>query len=299
MRLRRRLLLAALPFALIATACGGDSASPDNGTADPAAADDETTSEASDDGTEAAGTIRIGFIPGPYADLFRGGIAPILEEQGYEVDIQEISDFTIPNQATMADELDMTVFQNDAFMELFNSENDGDLVALLKIPSAPLGLYPGRGTASTPEEIEDGAVMAITSEASNMARSLSFLETLGLVEVGEVDEGAMATARDLASNPKNLSFEPVDAPQVPRALPDVDYGIALGNHIYAAGDLTLADAIALEEVPEASQITVTLREENADTDWAQVVQDAFRSQEFREFVESDENFASFHKPDWW
>lgn len=323
MRAPFRLSTLILGLLLLAGACGGgeetpaaDTASTVSAAAEPSASlesspsdaaagedatpgSEATSAAAASDEPTASGTIRVGFIPGPYADMFREGVQPALEERGYQVEIEEISDFTIPNQATMDGDLDMTIFQNDAFLELFNTNQDGDLVSLLKVPSAPLGIYAGRGSAAAPEDIEDGAVVALTSEASNLARSLAFMESLGLVTVGEVAEGQLATQDNLTANTKNLSFELVDAPQVPRALPDVDYGVALGNHIYASGELTLNDALALEEVPEESQVAVTVREENAEADWAQAVVEVMQSDEFREFVEADDNFSAFHKPDWW
>jgi D-methionine transport system substrate-binding protein len=287
-----------VPIALVLSACGGaEESAPEPAPAPAPAPAPEPEAEAlPGEGV----TIRIGFIPGPYADLVRGGIAPILEADGYTVEINEISDFTVPNQATMDGDLDANIFQNDAFMNLYNGNNAGDLVSLIKIPSAPLGLYPGRASAASVSEIAAGSEFALTSEASNLARSLNFLESLGLVEVAkDLPEGTMATQNDLTANPLNLSFVLVDAPQVPRALPDVDYGVALGNHIYAADGITLSDSIALEEVPVASQITVVVREGNASEAWAQALVAAFESADFRAYVGGDANFAAFHKPDWW
>ena len=297
--MRRSIIGAAiLPIALLISACGGTEQSAPAPAPAPTTAPAPAPAPAPLPGEGV--TIRIGFIPGPYADMVREGIVPILETDGYTVDIVEISDFTVPNQATMDDDLDANIFQNDAFMNLYNGNNSGDLVSLLKIPSAPLGLYPGRGTASAVADVADGAEFALTSEASNLARSLNFLESIGLVEVKkDLPEGTLATQNDLAANPKNLSFVLVDAPQVPRTLPDVDFGVALGNHIYAADGITLSDAIALETVPEASQITVVVRDGNKATAWATALADAFSSAEFRAFVDGDANFAAFHKPDWW
>lgn len=311
MRTNRTWVAVTCALALVLAACGGDDAVDEP--ADAAATEEEAEEAEQEEAEEAtededagdapavgdAGTIRVGFIPGPYADMFREGILPLLEADGFAVEIEEISDFTIPNQALMDGDLDANIFQNDAFMNLFNDNADGDLVSLLKIPSAGLGIYQGRGSATSPDDIEDGAVLALTSEASNLARSLAFLESLGLLTVAEVDEGELPTERDLADNPRDLSFELVDAPQVPRALPDVDYGVALGNHIYAADGVSLEDAIALETVPPESQITITVREGNADTDWARALVAAFESDTFRDFVNADPNFGNFTTPDWW
>jgi len=295
--MRRRMLgTLIVPIALLLSACGGSEEAAPEPTPAPAPAPAPEAEALPGEGV----TIRIGFIPGPYADLVRDGIAPILEADGYTVEINEISDFTIPNQATMDGDLDVNIFQNDAFMNLYNSNNSGDLVSLIKIPSAPLGLYPGRADAQDISGIPSGSQFALTSEASNLARSLNFLESLGLVEVKkDLPEGTLATQNDLASNPLNLTFVLVDAPQVPRTLPDVDFGVALGNHVYAADGITLSDSIALETVPEASQITVVVRAGNASEAWAAALVAAFQSAEFRTFVNDDPNFSAFHKPDWW
>jgi D-methionine transport system substrate-binding protein len=303
MRTLPRLLALVLPLVLLLSACGGGEDTTQEARPQSDETEAEPTAEPAGDDTEGeeatGGAIRVGFIPGPYADMFREGILPLLEADGYTVDVQEFSDFTIPNQATMDGDLDMTIFQNDAFMNLYNESQGGDLVSLLKVPSAPLGLYAGRGTASSVEDIEDGAVFGLTSEASNLARSLAFLESLGLLTVGEVPEGELAALGDIQENPRNLTFELLDAPQIPRALPDLDYAAALGNHVYAAENVELEDALALEEVPEASQVAITVREENADSDYADAVVAAFQSEEFRTFIENHPSFSRFHMPDWW
>ncbi|MGO3010662.1 MAG: MetQ/NlpA family ABC transporter substrate-binding protein, partial [Corynebacterium casei] len=64
-------VLAAGSVAFTLAACGSDSET---------AADGETTQ------------IRVGASPGPYSELFRDGIDPILTEQGYEIDYTEFTD---------------------------------------------------------------------------------------------------------------------------------------------------------------------------------------------------------------
>ena len=39
-------------------------------------------------------TIRVATSPGPYSELFQDGVAPILEEEGYKVDVQNFTDLT-------------------------------------------------------------------------------------------------------------------------------------------------------------------------------------------------------------
>ena len=68
-------VLAAGSVAFTLAACGSDSES---------AADGETTQ------------IRVGTSPGPYSELFRDGIDPILTEQGYDIDYTEFADLLRP-----------------------------------------------------------------------------------------------------------------------------------------------------------------------------------------------------------
>ena len=50
------------------------------------------SSESTDAGDDK--TIRVATSPGPYSELFQDGVAPILEEEGYTVDVQNFTDLT-------------------------------------------------------------------------------------------------------------------------------------------------------------------------------------------------------------
>ena len=241
-------------------------------------------------------TLRMGFFPGPYADQFARGIQPILEEQGYTIEATEFSNAIQPNTALMDGDLDANVFQNDGFMELFNDQNDADLARYIYIPSAPLGLYSQE--VDSVEAIEDGMSIAVPNDPTNLGRALAFLAEQGLVTIREGVEPTRATEADIDENPKNLRVVPLDAPQIMRALADVDVAAALGNHVIASGS-SLADAMVLEDPAPQYQITVVGREENEDAQWAQDLVAAYRSDEFRSFVESDPDTAGFSTPDYW
>ena len=58
-----------------------------------------------------------------------------------KVQVTEFSNIIQLNSALLDGTLDANVFQNRAFMETFNSHYKGDLVEVLQVPSAPLGLH--------------------------------------------------------------------------------------------------------------------------------------------------------------
>lgn len=241
-------------------------------------------------------TIRMGFFPGPYADQFERGIRPILEEQGYTIETVEFSNAIQPNTALLDGDLDANVFQNDGWMNLFNEENDGDLVSYLHIPSAPLGLY--SDSVTSVDGIEDGMSIAVPNDPTNLGRALAFLQELGLITIDDGVDPTRAIEMDIAGNPRDLEVVPLDAPQIMRAMADVDVAAALGNHVIASGNL-LSQSFALEDPALQYQITLVGREGNQSTDWAQALIAAYMSDEYRAFVESDPASAGFSTPAHW
>lgn len=241
-------------------------------------------------------TIRVGFFPGPYADQFARGIQPILEEKGYTIEATEFSNAIQPNTAVMDGSLDVNIFMNDGFRELFNGQNSGDLVTLLHIPSAPLGLYSNE--VDSLEGIEDGMSISVPNDPTNLGRAMLFLQDIGLLTLKEGTDPSNATERDIGENPKNLEIVPLDAPQIMRAMDDVDLAAALGNHVVASGN-ALTDAIVLEDPALKYQIIISAREGDKDSQWAKDLVEAYKSPEFRAFVENDPKTAGFSTPAHW
>ena len=56
--------------------------------------------------------ITIGASSGPFADMASFALKPVLEEQGYTVEIVEYSDYIQPNNALANGDLDANLFQN-------------------------------------------------------------------------------------------------------------------------------------------------------------------------------------------
>ena len=107
-----------------------------------------------------------------------------------------------------------------------------------------------------------------------------------------------ATQRNITGNPRNLQIVPLDAPQMPRALPDVDAATMLGNHVLAAGML-LSSAIVLEDPAPEYQIIIAARAGSAEAPWLRDLIAAYRSPEFREFIANDPRSRGFSTPDYW
>ncbi|KPY85431.1 Lipoprotein, NLPA family, partial [Pseudomonas syringae pv. tomato] len=76
----------------------------------------------------------------------------------------------------------------------------------------------------------EGATIAIPNEGSNAGRALLLLQKGGLITLKD-PTNALATPKDIATNPKKLKFRELESAVLPRALSQVD--LALINTNYA------------------------------------------------------------------
>jgi len=244
----------------------------------------------------AQNVLRIGFFPGPYADQFKRGVQPTLEREGIKVQAIEMTNIIQLNSALMDGSLDANVFQNRAYMETSNVQLKGDLVEVLQVPSAPLGLYSKRITDL--KQLKPGSTVSMSNDATNLARALVFLQLHGLIKLDPAIPPTKVSEKNVVGNPLNLKFVLIDAPAVPRSLEDVDLAAILGNHVIASGML-LSSALALEDPAPEYRIIVVARKGVASTPLIQKLAAAYKSNDYRKFSESDPKTKGFSKPEYW
>lgn len=87
--------------------------------------------------------------------------------------------------------------------------------------------------------------IAIPNDTTNEARALLLLEKQGWIKLKD-GAGITATPLDIAENPKNITFNEVEAAQLPNVLKDVDYAVINSNYALDGGLNPTADALAIE-----------------------------------------------------
>lgn len=265
------MLLAALSIFALAS-CGGN---------DEAAENDNAEST----------TIKVGASVTPHAEILEAA-KPLLEEQGYTLEIVEFNDYVQPNLNVDSGELDANYFQHKPYMDEFNEENDTNLVAVAAIHYEPFGLYPGK--TATVEELADGASIAIPNDGTNEARALLLLQQEGLITLSE-DAGLSATKVDIAENPKNLDIKEIEAAQLARSLSDVDMAVINGNYAIEAGLVVGTDAIATEDADSIAAETyanvVAVKAGNEENEAIKALVEALQSDEIKQFMEETYNGA--------
>lgn len=225
-------------------------------------------------------TIIVAASPTPHAEILNDVVAPLLQEQGYTLEVNEFSDYVLPNTYTEEGEVDANFFQHAPYLENFNEENGTNLVSVAEVHVEPMSIYAGK-TANL-DDLADGAQVALPNDVTNEARALLLLEDAGLIELDE-DAGMTATLGDIVSNPLNLQFVEVEASTIPDLLGNVD--IAVVNTNYALG-AKLDESLILktENVSSPYVNVLVVQEGNEDAEKTQALVEALTSQEVADYI---------------
>lgn len=246
----------------------------------------------SEDETE----ITVAFGVGTYEEHFRNGILPILEEQGYTVNIRTFSQNNQINPAMQEGSIDASVFQSTAYQDAVNDEIGASMTALTFVPSAPQGLYSDSHTSL--DEVTDGTTVAVPNDPVNQERAVRILENLGWVTVAEEAGTADFDLTSVEPDQYDIVFSVLDPAQILVSLEDVDYGVVNGNYI-ADSDRLIIDALKIENTPLEHRIIVSVNEEDGGTQWAKDLKAAYESPEFEEFILSQQEYEGFILPEAW
>ena len=189
----------------------------------------------------AADKLKIAVVPGAYADSINAA-AKDAKAQGIEVEVIEFTDWTTPNTALDAGDIDINYFQHQAFLD--NAIRDRGY----KIESVGLGLLPNIGLYSKKHaalaDIPVGASVGVANDPVNQARGLLLLQTAGLIQL-RPGVGAKASVNDVVGNPRKLKLLEVEGPQLVRALDDVALAQGYPAHLVNAGQRELASRALL------------------------------------------------------
>ena len=228
--------------------------------------------------------IVYGKSQGPYTELFEDAIVPILEEKGYTVKGVDLSDLQTADIALNDGEVDVNVEQHIAYMDNFNKSYDGDLVAISPIPTVPAGVYSDKYDSL--DDIKDGAKVAVPNDASNTARCYLMLQKIGWIKIDENADPSTVTQEDIVENPYNIQFTEMNSMTIPATMADFDYVAITGSVVYNAG-IDASTALANEDIQDYLVLQVVVKEENKDADWAKAIVDAYHSDEFKKYMEEN------------
>jgi len=290
------LFMTAMLAAALLAGCGGSSSA---GSAAPAQTEEAGEEEAPAAGTAAAqeaeaetaqapedNHITVAASPTPHAEIL-AQVKPILEAQGYELEVVEFEDYIQPNNVVDSGEIDANYFQHINYLEDFNANHGTDLAIAGRIHYEPFGIYPG--TKASLDEIADGDTIAIPNDPTNEARALLLLEANGIITLKE-GAGITATVNDIESKSVDVQLNEVEAAQVSRYKDEMSYMILNGNYALAAGIKAGSDALALEQgdseaIKEQYVNVIAVKAGNEELPKIKALVGALQSEEVRAYIE--------------
>ena len=220
----------------------------------------------------------------PHAEILEQA-KPLLEEQGYELEVEVFNDYVQPNEVVESGDFDANYFQHIPYLESFNEEKGTHLVNAGGIHYEPFGIYPG--TKDSLDDIADGDSIAVPNDTTNEARALLLLQDNGIITLKE-GAGLSATVNDIAENPYNVEIVELEAAQVARVVDETAYVVLNGNYALEAGYSVAKDALAYEKSDSEAAKTyvnvIAVKEGNENSDKIKALVDVLKSDEIKNYI---------------
>ena len=216
-----------------------------------------------------------------------------LKEDGYDLTIEEFSDYQTPNNLLKDKELDANMIQHDYFLQLFNESNDANLVTIQPLYHATFALYSKDYTSL--KEIPNGSSITLADDATNLSRSLHLLGQAGLLTFKDAKTIGL-TVEDIESNPKELILED-QVPLTSLAQKYSETGLAIMYPTYAKSLELVGDDQRLyvekqDDVTEGYAISLVARDDNKDSEKIKALMKHVTSDKVREFLIEEYSWAS-------
>ena len=224
--------------------------------------------------------LLVGATAVPHAEILEV-VKPILAAEGMPIEIKVFNDYVQPNVQLSEKRLDVNYFQTKPYLDEFNTARGADLVTVAGVHVEPLGVYSKKHT--TLATIPNGAQVVLPNDASNTGRSLLLLQGAGLITLRD-PANPLQTVRDIATNPKGLKFQEVEAATIPRILPQVDAAVINTNYALDAGLKPKTDALTLEGADSPYVNYLVARPDNQNDPRVQALATALRSQAVKDFI---------------
>jgi len=220
----------------------------------------------------------------PHAEILEQA-KPILEEQGYELEVTVFNDYVQPNEVVESGDFDANYFQHIPYLESFNEEKGTHLVNAGGIHYEPFGIYPG--TKKSLDEIAEGDSIAVPNDTTNEARALLLLQDNGIITLKE-GAGLTATVTDIEENPYNVEIVELEAAQVARVAGETAFVVLNGNYALEAGYSVAKDALTYEtsdsEAAKTYVNVIAVKEGNEENEAIKALVDVLKSDDIKNYI---------------
>src|SRR5699024_891743 len=275
--MKRILALVALISVLVLAACGGNNNNNAN---------DAANNNAGNDNGNASEPVelKVGASSVPHAEILEEA-APLLEEKGINLTIEEYEDYVLPNDDLETGDLDANYFQHIPYLDQTVEDTGYALTHIGGVHIEPIGVY--SKDVDSIEDIEEGTEVVLSNSVADHGRVLQLFEANDLITLKDgVEEGA-ATLDDIEDNPKNLTFSPDYEPRILPEIYESEEGIltVINTNYAIEGGLTPNKHAIVEEEDDSPYVNViAVQEERKDDEALQTLLELLRSDEIQDFI---------------
>lgn len=238
--------------------------------------EEKTQSAAEPAKAEKQAPLKVGVMTGPEAQMTEVAVKIAKEKYGLEVELVQFTEYTQPNAALHAKDLDANAFQTVPYMEQEMKDRGYKLAIIGNTLVWPIAAYSKK--IKNISELKEGAQVAIPNNASNTARALLLLQAHGLLKLKD-PKNVFATENDIIENPKNIKIVQADTALLTRMLDDVELAIINNTYAGQAGLSPDKDGVIVESKDSPYVNLVVSREDNKDDPRLQTFVKSFQTEE--------------------
>ena len=232
-------------------------------------------------------TITVGVNPVPHAEILENAVKPVLEAEGWTLEVVVYQDYVLPNENLVAGELDANYFQTLGYMHGQNDSHGWTLTAVKGVHIEPMGLYSEKYTSAA--DLPDGAYISVPNDEDNRTRALEFLIANGFLNPVEGELSADTLNGNTQANPHGYLIVELEAAQLPLALADVDASVINGNYALGAGLPATHPALLVESFDAETTIRrtnfIVVLEGNEHSEKIQTLVNAITSDAVQKYIE--------------
>jgi D-methionine transport system substrate-binding protein len=188
--------------------------------------------------------LKVGIVGESYEAIW----APVIKKlagDGIDVELVNFAEYTLPNAALDAGEIDLNAFQHHTYLNNEIKTKGYKITAIGDTFLSAMCLYSKK--IRSVSELRKGDKIAFPNDLINQGRALTVLQGAGLIKLNPA-AGKIPDVTDVAENPLEIEFVPVDAAQVPSILPDVAAGVINGNYAIDFGLSPAKDSIFYDDL---------------------------------------------------
>lgn len=215
---------------------------------------------------------------------------------GIDIELITFGDYTIPNEALNAGEIDLNAFQHHTFLNNEIKSKGYKIVSIADTFFTPMSIYSRK--IKSVNELKIGDKIAVPNDVVNLGRALTVLQGAKIIKL-DPNAGLTPELGDITENPLKIEIIQLSAEQVPALLPDVAAGLINVGHARDFGLSPSKNGIFQDNASlykdNGYVNLIAARIEDAENEVYKRVVKAYQTDEQKKFFES---YGGFYIPAW-